>query len=197
MTKVQTADQEFNAFLETQGYIDPEGVLTVSLREAKAIFYLEDIQQRKKNIRQDFIGIARSLWSVYRFQLWIELGYDNFVEFLYSPEIDFRKSLGYALKDCGMLLEEGIITEDDMRGIDPSKIRALLPLLKDGDEDEESRAEWLERAKILSTLDLEDEIRGREILRFRRTGMLEDILKDLSEEDAFWESQVALFIKTC
>ena len=192
-----TIDHEFNLWLDTQGYLDPQGVLTISLREARAVYCLEDIQRRKENIRQDFIGISRSLWLVYRFELWVELGFSNFIEFLYGPTVNLTRSLGYALKDCGMLLEEGIITEDDLSGIDPSKMRALLPLLKDSNEDEESRAEWLEKAKILTTLDLEDELRGHEIHRYHGVGLLEDLLRELSDEPAFWEGSVALSIKTC
>ena len=198
MTDALTTDESsFNEWLQIQGYVDPQGVLTISLREAKAVYCLEDIQRRKENIRQDFIEIAKDLWLVYKHQLWIELGFNNFIEFIYSPEVNLTKSISYSMKDTGMLLEEGVITEDEIRGIDPSKMRALLPLLKDSNENEESRAEWLEKAKILTTLDLEDELRGYEIHRYHGVGLLEDLLRELSDEPAFWEGQVALSIKTC
>ena len=198
MTQIQTNDDSrFNEWLSVQGYLDPQGVLTISLREAQAVYCLEDIQRRKENIRQDFIEIAKDLWLVYKHQLWIELGFNNFIEFVYSPSCDMRKSFAYSLKDLGMLLEEGVVTEDDVRGIDPSKMRALLPLLKDSNEDEESRAEWLAKAQTLTTLDLEDELRGHEIVRFSAMGMLADILIDLSSENVFWDNPVVLHIKTC
>ena len=196
-TLMTTGDSRFNEWLLVQGYLDPQGVLTISLREVTAVFCLQDIQRRKENIQRDFVEIAKDLWLVYKHQLWAELGFRNFVEFVSSPELNFRRSVAYSLKDCGMLLEEGVITEDDIHGIDVSKMRALLPLLKDSNEDEESRAEWMEKAKVLTTLDLEDELRGHEIHRYHGVGLLEDLLRELSDEPAFWEGQVALSIKTC
>ena len=184
----------FNQFLLSQGYIDEHGALTVSMREAQAAYCLHNIQQCKKRIEQNYIQIAKDLWLVYKHQLWIELGFENFVEFLYSPEIDMRKSVGYAWKDVGMLLEEGVITEDDVRGLGPSKIRLLLPVLR---EESEDREEWIEKAKVLTTLDLEDEVRGHDIMRYSGRGMLEDLLREISEEPIFWEREVILTIKTC
>ena len=192
-----SADTHFEKWLQVQGYIDPQGVLTISLREAKAVFYLQDIQIRKENIERDFVEIARDLWVIYRHQLWAELGYANFVEFICSPDLDFRRSLAYSLKDLGMLLEEGVIKEDDIREIGTSKMRALLPFLKENPENSEAKEEWLEKAKVLTTLDLEDELRGHEIHRYHGVGLLEDLLRELSDEPAFWEGQVALSIKTC
>lgn len=194
MTSMQTTnDSRFNEWLSVQGYIDPQGILTISLREARAVYCLEDIQRRKRNIERDFVEIAKDLWMVYKHQLWIELGFNNFIEFLYSPEVDITKSVGYGLKDAAMLLEEGVVTEDDMRGIGIAKMRILLPLLK---EDANSKDEWLARAETLTSLDLEDAIRGYEVTRYSGQGMLSDLLREISEEEVFWNGPVVLRIKT-
>ena len=190
MTKALT--NEFSAWLQTQGYIDEDGVLTVGLREARALWLQHDIQARKGDIEKNFIQIAKSLWEVYKEQLWEPLKFNNFKEYLFSPEIDMSESVGYGLKSLGCALEEGLVDEAWALKVGTSKARTLLPKLKEGEDIEE----WKAKAEILTNLDLQDEVAGHEILRYSGTGPLMSLIEELHEKPAFWSGEVNLRVRT-
>ena len=198
MNKLITTDQEgFNTWLISKGYLDQDGVLSVKLREAEALFLSEDIQKHRATIEDSFTSICEDLWAVFKGQYWVELGFNNFAEFLASPEIDLAPSVGYGYKEIARLMEEGKIGKQEVREIGSSKTRTLLPVIRNED-DEEVIDEWLEKAKTLNNLDLQDEVAGKEILRYHGSGKLDDILAELRREgkEAFWEGEVHLRIRT-
>lgn len=189
MNKLST---EFQNWLQDCGYMDEDGVLTVGLREARALWLQHDIQTRKADIEKNFIQIAKNLWEVYREQLWEPLDFNNFEEYLYSPEVDFSKSVGYGLQRLGQYLEEGLISEEWALRVGISKARTLLPKLKEGEDIEE----WMAKAEVLTNLDLQDEVAGKEIIRYSGTGPLPALIGELKQRDEFWEGEVNMRVRT-
>lgn len=191
--QVVVRDEGFSDWLVAQGYCDEDGVLTVELREARALFIQQDIQTRKADIEKNFIAIAKDLWEAYREQQWEPLGFGNFEEYLNSPEIDISKSLGYGLRQLGQFLEDGTVDEAWALRVGTSKVRALLPRLKEGEDIEE----WKAKAEELTVLDLMDEVAGREIIRYSGEGMLPALIEEIRrEKPILWESEVSLHMRT-
>ncbi len=163
------------------------------MREARALYLQQDIQTRKMDIEKNFIQIAKNLWEVYREQLWEPLKFNNFLEYLYSPEIDLSKGVGYGLKSLGLYLEEGLITEDWAVKIGTSKVRTLLPKLKEG----ENVQEWMAKAETLTNLDLQDEVAGHEIVRYSGTGQFQALIEEIERErPVLMESEVRMNVRT-
>ena len=184
---------DFSLWLQEMGYLDGDGVLTVGMREARALYLQQDIQTRKMDIEKNFIQIAKNLWEVYREQLWEPLKFNNFLEYLYSPEIDLSKGVGYGLKSLGLYLEEGLITEDWAVKIGTSKVRTLLPKLKEG----ENVQEWMAKAETLTNLDLQDEVAGHEIVRYSGTGQFQALIEEIERErPVLMESEVRMNVRT-
>ena len=188
----ESLSTDFSLWLKDQGYVDEDGVLTVGVREARALYLQQDIQKRKADIEKNFIQIAKNLWEVYKDQLWEPLKFDNFEEYLFSPEIDLSKGVGYGLKSLGLYLEEGLIDEDWAMKVGTSKVRTLLPKLKEGEDIEE----WMAKAEALTNLDLQDEVAGKDILRYSGTGPLMILIEELHEKSAFWSGEVRMNVRT-
>ena len=191
MEQIQT-DNDFSVWLLDMGYLDEDGVLNVDMRKARALYLQQDIQTRKMDIEKNFIQIAKNLWEVFREQLWEPLKFNNFEEYLYSPEIDLSKGVGYGLKSLGLYLEEGLIDEDWAMKVGTSKVRTLLPKLKEGEDIEE----WMAKAEALTNLDLQDEVAGKDILRYSGTGPLMILIEELHEKSAFWSGEVRMNVRT-
>ena len=185
---------EFSVWLEAQGYVSADGVLSVALRDAEALWYQTLIQEDREEIEKRFVRISRSLWAVYSQAYWDELGYDNFEQLLKSPGIDIAVSVGYSLKTIGQLLEQGTITEQQAVEIGPSKLRALLPAIK---ENPENINELLDKATELNYLDLVDEVSGKEVAYYRGKGLLTDLIQELKKREEFWVGEITLSAKTC
>lgn len=185
---------EFGLWAKEMGYCDEDGVLVIPLREARATFLQQDIQNRKSDIERNLIQICYDLWEIYKTQLWTELGFDSFEQLLCSPEIDLSRSMGYSYKEVGRLLEEGIFTEAQAMEIGPSKMRALLPAIK---QNPDNIGELLDKASELNYLDLVDEVSGREVHYYKGHGPLPDLIKELEAREEFWINEVTLNAKTC
>jgi len=185
---------EFSAWLQEMGYVNESGELLVELREAQALWYQTLIHEDRTEIERRFIRISRSLWAIYSEGFWVELGLDNFEQFLKLPEVDIAVSVGYSLKTIGQLLEQGTITEQRAVEIGPSKLRALLPAIKENPDNIE---ELLDKASTLNYLDLADEVSGKEISYYRGKGMLPDLIDELKGKPEFWVDEVTLNAKTC
>ena len=191
-------NEPFRKWLGEKGYLQLDtGEITVPLRSAQALWYQEDIMIRKSAIEENFIEIAKDLWCVYKEGYWAELGYDNYTMFLSGPDVDLSKSVGYALKTMGSMLEDGTIDEIQALSIGTSKMQTLLPILTN-EEDKEVKQEWLDRAEVLNNLDLMDEVAGKEINRYSGSGLLEELLDELRIEskEVFWNERVHLRIRT-
>jgi len=198
MTQLAIVNKDdFNEWLLSKNYVDTDGVLTVQLRQAEALWLQEDVQKHRATIENSFTSICEDLWVIFKGQYWIELGFNNFTEFLSSPEIDLPPSIGYDYERIGKLMSEGKLVKEKVKEIGPSKIRTLLPAIV-GEEDESVVAEWIERAKTLNNLDLQDAVSGKEIQRYQGSGKLDDLLAELrkSGHEVFWQGDVHLRIRT-
>lgn len=191
--QIQTNKPEFNLWLSRQGYCNNDGVLVIPLREARATFLQQDIQNRKSDIERNLIQICYDLWEIYKTQLWTELGFDSFEQLLCSPEIDLSRSMGYSYKEVGRLLEEGVFTEAQAMEIGPSKLKALLPAIRENPNNIE---ELLDKASELNYLDLVDEVSGREVYYYKGHGPLSELIQELKRRPEFWEGDVSLNAKT-
>ncbi len=190
---VNKLSTDFSLWLQEMGYLDEDGVLTVGMREANATFLQSSIVEHKNNIKKHFIALAKDLWRVYKEQYWVELGFSNFEEWLYSPEVDISKSQGYGLKNIGACLEEGLLDEEWLLKVGPSKAMTLLPKLKEGKDVEE----WKVKAEELTALDLMDEVSGREIVRYSGMGLMPALIEEIRRiKPALWESEVKLHVRT-
>jgi hypothetical protein len=196
-TQLTVANGSFNQWLLVKGYLDKNGELSIKLRQAQALYLQEDIVKHKETIEESFTAICENLWSIYKEQYWVELGFNNFTEFLASPEIDLPPSIGYGYKEIARLMEEGKLEKQRVKEIGPSKARTLLPVISKED-DEEVVEEWLSRAETLNNLDLQDAVAGKEIQRYSGSGKLNDIIQELKVRgrEAFWEEDVHLRIRT-
>lgn len=184
---------EFDRWMYKQGYISPEGELFVELRDAQALYLQTCIHEDKVEIEKCFVRIAKNLWTFYSQGYWVELGFSNFEEFLRSPDVDIAVSVGYGLKEIGHLLEEGIFTEAQAMEIGPSKLRALLPAIKENPDNIE---ELLDKASELNYLDLIDEVSGKDVFYYRGKGKLPDLIDELRGRPEFWEGDITLNAKT-
>ena len=188
-------EDQFNAFLEVNGYIDPRtGVMNIKLREAQALWLQQDIVTHKNTIETSFVSISLDLWEIYSQQLWAELDFRNFEEFLASPEVDLSKSVGYGLQKIGELIVTGVVSKDKAIEVGPSRMRTLLPVIKD--QEQIVVDEWLDKASELTNLDLQDEVAGHEIARYSGSGKLADIIEELRTRNEFWEGEVYLHVRT-
>ena len=192
--QVAVHDDAFSDWLQSCGYVNEAGELLINLREGKALWYQTLIHEDRAEIEKRFIRISRSLWAIYSEGFWVELGLDNFEQLLKSPDIDIAVSVGYSLKTIGQLLEQGIITEERAIEIGPSKLRALLPAIK---ENPDGIEELLDKASELNYLDLVDEVSGKEVAYYRGKGMLPDLIDELKGRPEFWVDEVTLNAKTC
>jgi len=186
-------NDEFTQWLISKGYLDKNGELTCALREAEALWLQEDIQIHKADIKKNIVSVAKDLWRIYKNQYWVELGFKNFEEFLYSPDIDLSKSEGYGLKNIGGGIEQGLLDEDWVLRVGPSKAMTLLPKLREG----ENIAEWKAKAEELSTLDLMDEVSGKEIIRYSGAGPFQDLIEEIGRErPVLLQSVVKMHVRT-
>ena len=186
-------NDEFTQWLTNKGYLDKNGELTCALREAEALWLQEDIQIHKADIKKNIVSVAKDLWRIYKNQYWVELGFKNFEEFLYSPDIDLSKSEGYGLKNIGGGIEQGLLDEDWVLKVGPSKAMTLLPKLREG----ENIAEWKAKAEELSTLDLMDEVSGKEIIRYSGAGPFQDLIEEIGRErPVLLQSVVKMHVRT-
>jgi len=186
-------NDEFTQWLTNKGYHDKNGELTCALREAEALWLQEDIQIHKADIKKNIVSVAKDLWRIYKNQYWVELGFKNFEEFLYSPDIDLSKSEGYGLKNIGGGIEQGLLDEDWVLKVGPSKAMTLLPKLREG----ENIAEWKAKAEELSTLDLMDEVSGKEIIRYSGAGPFQDLIEEIGRErPVLLQSVVKMHVRT-
>jgi len=186
-------NDEFTQWLISKGYLDKNGELTCALREAEALWLQEDIQIHKADIKKNIVSVAKDLWRIYKNQYWVELGFKNFEEFLYSPDIDLSKSEGYDLKNIGGGIEQGLLDEDWVLRVGPSKAMTLLPKLREG----ENIAEWKAKAEELSTLDLMDEVSGKEIIRYSGAGPFQDLIEEIGRErPVLLQSVVKMHVRT-
>ena len=186
-------NDEFTQWLTSKGYLDKNGELTCALREAEALWLQEDIQIHKADIKKNIVSVAKDLWRIYKNQYWVELGFKNFEEFLYSPDIDLSKSEGYGLKNIGGGIEQGLLDEDWVLRVGPSKAMTLLPKLREG----ENIAEWKAKAEELSTLDLMDEVSGKEIIRYSGAGPFQDLIEEIGRErPVLLQSVVKMHVRT-
>ena len=194
MTQTKITDgSPFSEWLQDMGYIDEDGVLAVALREARALFLQQDIQSRLTDIEKNFIEIASDLWEVYRDQLWEPLKFNNFEEYLYSPEVDLSKAVGFGLKTLGMYREQGLLTDEWLLRVGTSKARTLLPKLKEGVDIEE----WKASAEMLTNLDLMDKVAGHEIIRYSGTGPLLALIEEIRcEKPVLLDSEVKMNVRT-
>ena len=191
--QIAVRDEGFSDWLRAQGYLDEDGVLVVELREARALFIQQDIQTRKVAIEENLTQICLSLWEFYKNQLWAELGYDSFEQFLYSPEIDLSRSAGYSYKELGRCLEEGIIDAQWLIATGTSKARTLLPKLC---SDNENIEEWKLAAEELSAADLQIAVAGKEVFFYHGKGMLLGLIDELKSKPEFWKDDVSMHVKT-
>lgn len=192
MEQKQITD-EFGLWLQDCGYMDSDGVLTVGLRKARALYIQICITADRTEIEKCFIRMSKNLWTFYSEGYWAELGYANFSEFLRAPEIDLVPSIGYSLKEIGKHLAEGLFSEKRALEIGPSKMRTLLPAIKDNPDNID---EWLDRATELNNLDLMDAVCGKEISRYAGEGPLEDLIIELRSREEFWSGDVSLRVRT-
>lgn len=191
--QLTTTNDDFNQWLETNGYVDSNGVLTVELDKCRALYLQQDIQNRREKINENFIEMASDLWEVFKGALWLPLGFNNYLEFLYSPEVDLNKTQGYGLKEIGKHREEGLLEDEWLRKVGVSKAITLLPKLNEGENVEE----WKAKAEELTALDLEDEVAGREIIRYSGTGPFRALIAEIErEKPILLESEVRMYVKT-
>ena len=168
-------------------------------REQRAIGLCNIIKWRKGRIANEFVGLGLDLLEMYDQQYWNELGYDNFVVLLTSPEIDIAATLGYDLVRIGKLVLRGSFPVQEMGQIGLSKMRLFLPIIEHPPEDEQEWAEWVEKAKSLTWEDFRREVRGDdnyEDARYSGRGMLTNIVTDLKKYPELWEHEVSVRVRT-
>lgn len=105
-----------------------------------------------------FLEIGRHLLIFRKEKLYEHLGYDNFAQFVSSPEISLRVSTAYAF--CRLyeiyVLKFGF-TQEELSGIAWSKLHRLASRV--AVDDKKDAEMWLEKARSLGGRDFEIEIK--------------------------------------
>lgn len=87
-------------------------------------------------IKQVWIALAGHLHEFYTGRMWEPLGHDKFESWLGTPELGLKRSQTYQLIE---VYEEFVVkrdvTQEDLAGLDMSKLAVVLPALRKGDVD--------------------------------------------------------------
>lgn len=85
-------------------------------------------------IRQVWVALAAYFHEFHTEEMWEDLGYESFEEWLGSPDISLSRSHVYALIQTHNDLVLGLgVDPKELEGLEASKIVQVLPALKRGD----------------------------------------------------------------
>lgn len=102
--------------------------------QAGAAFEIgERIRTNVRNMRTLWIKLAEDLYKFHELQMWKDLGYTGFEEWLASPDIDLERRWVYEL--IGMWRELVVKRQVDPTALEPvqvSKVREVLPAIRRG-----------------------------------------------------------------
>lgn len=106
--------------------------LTPEERAAKKAYEVESkIKTGTGAIKQVWIALAGHLHEFYTGRMWEPLGHDKFETWLGAPELGLKRSQTYQLIE---VYEEFVVkrdvTQEDLAGLDMSKLAVVLPALK-------------------------------------------------------------------
>ena len=115
----------------------------------------EKILELKNEIEMKFIKLGGYLKLVNDRKLYIEKGCQTFNEYLAMPELGFQRSTAYAIMGVySDFIESGKIQSSDMENMSYYRLDRIRQFKDDEDIDE-----WIEKAKVLSLSDLNEEIK--------------------------------------
>ena len=109
----------------------------------------EKIIEEAKKIDESYQNLAQLLYECYENTYYLRWGYSNFKEYCESEGLHYRRSK--YLVGIAMIVKELNIAWEDIEGIGWTKMRALIPILKE----QQAVGDWLELAKMHSVKELE------------------------------------------
>ena len=109
----------------------------------------ERILEEAQRIDESYQNLAQLLHECYENTYYIRWGYSNFKEYCESEGLHYRRSK--YLVGIAQVVKELNIPWEDIEGVGWTKMRALIPILKEQME----VGDWLELAKLHSVKELE------------------------------------------
>lgn len=110
-------------------------------------------------IRAAWVALAAFLYQFQDEEMWGDLGYSSFEEWLASPDVSLGRSHVYVLIEAHReLVVEREVDPDELRALDVSKIGQVLPAIRRGTIEVE---EALNDVKVLSRSDLRERYRKK------------------------------------
>jgi len=119
----------------------------------------EAIIQAKMNVAANYLMLGKLFREVRDLSLYKFLGYDDFNDYIGSPEVAFSRSKVYGLIQIHDLYVERLrVSQRDLLEVGNAKLLMLAPILE---KDSGNKDEWIGKAKALSKSDLAIEIKGQ------------------------------------
>ena len=104
----------------------------------------------RQNIHKNFLSLAICLKEVKLKEYYLELGFNSFEEYCMQPEIDLTSNrCNKLIRIYDRWIEDYGYKVKDIEGVDTEKLD-----IAQSQATEETKEEWLEKAKLLSRADL-------------------------------------------
>lgn len=134
------SDQQYEA--QVQALTPGNHGLTLEQRNRLA-YHLEDRVVRRSEVASAaFVDNGRDLWRLFHYDLYRELGYQTFDEWLYLPQVNVTKSSGYlAIQMIDLFTMFFRIPTRDLYGIGEKKYQLIVPYVAGLQRDVLLRAE--------------------------------------------------------
>jgi len=134
------------------------------------------IIELKEMLTEGFLLLAEKLYFCQQKELYKELGYETFEEYIAIPELGFKRAWVYELlRIYRVYIEKYNIDKDILKKIGVTKLALLTSVVDDNNYDD-----WLSKANTLSVSDL-----LKERLEYRQKigkGVVEEIILQLSSK---------------
>lgn len=122
-----------------------------------------ELRDTKKRLGTGFIEIGRILREIRDNGYYVELGYETITDWLSSPDVSITPAWAYhfiAIYETFIL--EHKIKMDDLAGIDYTKLRDIVPVVR---ENPKKIEEWIDKARELRRIDLRRELQEFKVKR--------------------------------
>lgn len=140
--------------------LEPTAAITPEQQAAAQAAHEMDqtIRRIKRQITGLWVELAEALYHFRTGQMWRDIGYDTFEQWLADPQVELERRWVYKLTDAyrTLVIEEGVPRERVER-LQVSKVNEVLPAIRRGQVDLETA---LSDAETLGRSDLEIRYRG-------------------------------------
>lgn len=117
----------------------------------------QTIRELLQDIRTRWVALAALLYHFHHGKGWFMVGYDTLEEWLATPDIEISRRMFFLLiESYRELVVDRKVPAENLKGIDMTKIQAVLPAIRRGQVDWQ---EAVSDAKMLTRGDLREKYR--------------------------------------